>query len=163
MKLLIVDVDNCNGCRTCELACSLKKFLIFSPSHSRISINKMEARGLGIPQLCEHCSKPPCLSVCPTKAISRDEKSGLVIIDSDRCTGCEFCRKVCPYGADTIKIIEGVASICDHCGGDPECVKVCQCMALRYLDSNPSNLRDKQKYAEKRLKYLASETFRRVI
>lgn len=37
-----------------------------------------------------------CLSVCQFNAISIDSNTGLVVIDSDHCTGCGACVTACP-------------------------------------------------------------------
>ena len=38
-----------------------------------------------------------CMAVCPTGAISRNEKGNLVV-DKEKCIGCKKCTKVCPNG-----------------------------------------------------------------
>jgi molybdopterin-containing oxidoreductase family iron-sulfur binding subunit len=48
--------------------------------------------------LCNHCSYPPCVRVCPTKATFQ-RPDGIVIMDYHRCIGCRYCMAGCPYGA----------------------------------------------------------------
>lgn len=48
--------------------------------------------------LCNHCSNPACVRVCPTKATFQNAE-GLVIMDYHRCIGCRYCMAGCPYGA----------------------------------------------------------------
>ncbi len=46
---------------------------------------------------CESCEV--CELLCPDLCITRDEKTGEVLIDLDYCKGCGICASVCPKGA----------------------------------------------------------------
>lgn len=59
-----------------------------------------------LPMSCMHCSKPPCLNVCPTTATYR-RSDGIIDIHYDRCIGCGYCIVACPYLARTIIFSNG--------------------------------------------------------
>lgn len=46
---------------------------------------------------CESCEI--CSLFCPDLCITRNEKTGEVLIDLDYCKGCGICAVVCPKGA----------------------------------------------------------------
>ena len=153
-KILRVDLSLCVGCQACVMACSLVKEGAFSPAKSRIWFHTDESRCLSIPTICEHCTDPPCIPVCPVNAITRDAISGIVNIDEEACTGCGECEDACPF--DSIRIRDEKALKCDLCGGDPECVKVCYPYALQYVEKQPATIRNKLRLAKERLRALTS-------
>ena len=72
MKTLIVDPENCTGCRVCELVCSMEKTNEYNPARSVIKVLRNENLNVYVPVLkmgClgEKCSK--CVHSCPTNAL----------------------------------------------------------------------------------------------
>lgn len=132
--VLVVNSKVCTGCRTCEIVCSLSHAQECNPQESRIRVVQREDQGLDFPVVCQQCKVAICRTVCPSKAISRDVDSGAVMIDSDKCTGCELCVFACFFGAIKIRRVgkRGKAFVCDLCGGDPLCTKFCDTGAVSF-------------------------------
>ena len=97
-----------------------------------------------VPKLCNQCTHPACVQVCPTGATYRTE-DGVVLIDHDYCIGCRYCVQACPYGARYFDEDRGVSDKCNWCyhritkGLQPTCVEVCPVGARVF-----GNLKDKE-------------------
>lgn len=131
VKVISVNYKKCTGCRICEIVCSVKFEGKVNPRRARIRVIPFFP-GIDIPIVCTHCEPAPCINVCPSKAIKKDEKRGIVLIRKEDCTGCMECVKACPSKAIFLHPEEKVAIKCDLCGGDPECVKFCPTGALEF-------------------------------
>jgi len=129
VKVLLVDMDKCTGCKQCSLACSLTKEDLFDPKRGRIKILKKEVIALGIPLLCEQCDTYPCIDACPEGALV------------DACT----------YHAIRLHPETGKALICDLCGGDPYCVQHCVPGALEWVDKTDDTVSKKKKLRSARM------------
>ena len=94
-----------------------------------------------VPKLCNHCTHPACVQVCPTGATYRTE-DGVVLIDHGYCIGCRYCVQACPYGARFFNEEKGVSDKCTWCyhritkGLQPACVEVCPVGARVFGDQN---------------------------
>jgi len=98
---LMIDLNRCTGCNTCIVACRNYHELVDHTSALPGKIPyylRVESYRKGIyPNLsvdtwitpCQHCFDPPCMLSCPEEAISKDPETGIVLIDNEKCTGCE--------------------------------------------------------------------------
>ena len=60
--------------------------------------NRRTAATFRVPMMCQHCTYPPCVDVCPTGA-SFQRADGIVLVDRHICIGCRYCMMACPYKA----------------------------------------------------------------
>jgi Fe-S-cluster-containing dehydrogenase component len=63
-------------------------------------------KGKPVTVLCNHCDRPSCTRVCPTKATWKRESDGIVMMDQHRCIGCRYCIVACPYGARSFNFMD---------------------------------------------------------
>ncbi len=132
-KVLSIDHEKCTGCRLCELVCAVKHDGISNPIRSRIRVVKWEAEGVYVPMSCQQCEEAPCMTGCPSGAISRSESMGRVEVDYELCIGCRTCVSVCPFGAMNFNPIDRKVIKCDLCDGDPQCVRFCEVKAVDFV------------------------------
>ncbi|NOZ82966.1 MAG: 4Fe-4S dicluster domain-containing protein, partial [Euryarchaeota archaeon] len=100
---MLIDLKRCIGCFSCETSCKLEHELEMGPRLIRvIQVGPREIRGrirtLYIPMPCFHCSPAACVESCPTGAMQKRSKDGIVFVDSEKCIGCKRCMQACPFG-----------------------------------------------------------------
>ena len=117
--------ERCSGCRLCEIACSIRHEGRIWPEASRIRVFEF-APAIDVPHLCSQCGDYPCVKACPTQALLIDKETGAVLVDEGKCVLCGECIKACPGRVPRIVAGKDSVVICDLCGGEPECVKVCE-------------------------------------
>jgi molybdopterin-containing oxidoreductase family iron-sulfur binding subunit len=171
---MAIDLARCNGCNACVIACKVEHNLPLGVLLTAILEKEVgrypNANRVFYPVLCNHCEKPPCVPVCPTKATYR-RADGIVLVDWDACIGCGACIVACPYdqrsyvadarsahpgGAlehrnpDGFKAPAGVPVKCDFCfhrvdaGRPPACVEACPTHARIFgrLEDGPNPLNE---------------------
>lgn len=99
---MVIDLEACDGCLDCVYACQSHNFNPAGVLWLYVLAYKDENQNDPnfLLRLCQHCSNPPCVKVCPVRARHKREKDGLVLTDYDLCIGCRYCLVTCPYGVN---------------------------------------------------------------
>ena len=148
---MVIDLERCIGCQTCRIACKVENNL---DTGSGIRVDtvggayrdtpKGKYPNLSmyyLPVPCMHCGKPACLDACPLEAIYK-RQDGIVLIDKEKCSGCQECIPACPYGALTYDPERDVIQKCTLCqhridqGLEPFCVVCCEDESISFGDLN---------------------------
>ena len=173
---LVIDLDTCVGCHACAVGCKewnaggiagpLTDSDPFGKAPSGVWFNRVHsyeleatsacggahpapaqpAQTLHFPRSCLHCETPACVTVCPTGASYKRAEDGIVLVDEDKCIGCQLCAWACPYGAREISAQKGTMQKCTLCvdriynetleeeDRQPACVKACPTRARHFGD-----------------------------
>lgn len=91
-----VAVVRCNG--TCE---ARPKTSEYNGSKSCQIMHSLYVGETGCPFGCLGCGD--CVAACQFGALRMDEKTGLPVVDEDKCTACGKCAKACPRGIIEIR------------------------------------------------------------
>jgi Fe-S-cluster-containing dehydrogenase component len=98
---MVMDLDRCNGCNACVIACKVEHNTANTVNFTRIFEREIgtypNANRQFLPVMCNHCEDASCIDVCPTKATYARDKDGIVLVDWDKCIGCGACILACPY------------------------------------------------------------------
>ncbi len=152
-KFVVSDSGQCTGCQICEYICSAVKEGGFNPLLSRIRTLRIEP-AFNISMACRLCEDPTCVKSCPRKALTREEETGIIILDEEKCNGCAWCIETCEFGAIALHSAKKTIIVCDLCEGDPKCVAYCPTEALSL--KTPEEI--SQKTRKKAIVTLASRT-----
>ena len=129
IKKIIVDVDKCIGCRTCEIACAMfhanPKYSSVNPARSRIRVVRDELKNVFFPIRAAAYTKSECAG-----------RQGY-IIDGRDYGECNLCNASCPARELFKEPDSGLPLRCDMCEDDPDlevpmCVEWCKLDALIY-------------------------------
>lgn len=138
---IVTDQDRCISCKACEVHCKVANDV---PMGARLGrhiasgphdvAGRPDIRTMFMP--CFHCDEPWCVPVCPTGALTKRAKDGIVAIDADLCIGCKACISACPWRVPQWNPITEKVIKCDLCrdrldaGLRPACVTACTTRAL---------------------------------
>ena len=153
MKALVIDINRCNGCYNCQIACKDEhvgndwtpiakpqpdtgQFWMKVTDIVQGTVPKVRVRYMH--DICQHCDEAPCITACKAGAIyKRDD--GIVIINTEKCTGARQCLDACPYGVIYFNTDLNIAQKCTMCAHllddgwkEPRCVDACPTDALRF-------------------------------
>jgi len=109
---------------------------------------RLDHVGISVPLFCLNCEEGFCQEICPTQAIQRDEKTGALVLQEEKCVRCRACTMVCPFSGLQVLPDRRVVK-CDLCGGDPYCVKYCETGALKYVEMEDVGVQKAYPLAEK--------------
>lgn len=119
IKSIKVDADKCNGCRGCEIICSVyhanPKYNSNNPARSRIRIITHPLKNIWLPVFAGEYA--------PAECMGRD----VYRIGGREYDECGFCRAVCPSRELFKEPDTGLPLRCDMCEGEekPKCVEWC--------------------------------------
>jgi len=119
------------------------------------------SKTINVPMSCMHCEEADCVTVCPTGASYKRAEDGIVLVDPEKCMGCNYCAWACPYGARELDENEGVMRKCTLCVDriydealpeaerQPACVLACPAHARFFGDYDDPNSVVSQRSAER--------------
>ena len=162
---LVIDLDTCVGCNACAVACKqwntsgtsgpLSDDAPYGRDPTGVWFNRIRnyevgdypaSRTVHFPMSCMHCDDAYCVDVCPTGASYKRAADGIVLVDPQKCMGCNYCAWACPYGARELDPDEGVMKKCTLCVDriydhalpererQPACVLTCPTRARMFGD-----------------------------
>ncbi len=178
----LIDVSKCIGCKACQSACmewndlreeiginhgSLNNPLDLTPA----SLTVMRFTEWDNPETgnlewlirkdgCMHCEDPGCLKACPAPGAIVQYSNGIVDFDHDKCIGCGYCVKGCPFNIPRVSKVDNKAYKCTLCsdrvavGQGPACQKACPTQAIVF---GPKD--DMKKWADGRIADLKSRGY----
>lgn len=145
VKIIKVDLDKCNGCRACEVACSFfhasPKYSSNNPARSRIRVIHEPLRDVYVPIRAGDYTPAECTG------------RHTYIINEKEYDECSFCGVSCPSREIFKEPDSGLPLKCDMCESDPPleepmCVQWCLADALTYEEREEEVEEEEEKREE---------------
>ncbi|TCB88419.1 oxidoreductase FeS-binding subunit [Enterobacter quasihormaechei] len=140
-RFIMVNGQECIGCRACEVACVMAhngEQHVLSERHFHPRITVLTSATRTSPVTCHHCENAPCAQSCPNGAITQHSDS--VQVNQQKCIGCKACVVACPFGTMDMLVtplendrVKASAHKCDLCLERPQgpaCVENCPANVL---------------------------------
>lgn len=140
-RFIMVNGQECIGCRACEVACVMAhngEQHVLSERHFHPRITVLTSATRNSPVTCHHCENAPCAQSCPNGAITQHSDS--VQVNQQKCIGCKACVVACPFGTMDLLVtplendrVKASAHKCDLCLERPQgptCVENCPANVL---------------------------------
>ena len=178
----LIDVSKCIGCKACQVAClewNDKRIPVGEnvgvydnpPDLTPDMFTVMRFAEWVNPQTqnlewlirkdgCMHCEDPGCLKACPAPGAIVQYSNGIVDFDHEKCIGCGYCVKGCPFNIPRISKVDHKAYKCTLCsdrvavGQGPACAKACPTHAIVFGTKEEMKV-----HAGERIKDLKSRGF----
>ena len=179
----LIDVSKCIGCKACQAACLEWNDLREEVGYNHgVYDNPMDLTPNSLTVMrftewvnpetqnlewlirkdgCMHCADPGCLKACPAPGAIVQYSNGIVDFDHDKCIGCGYCVKGCPFNIPRISRVDHKAYKCTLCsdriavGQGPACQKACPTQAIVF--GTKDQMKD---WAGKRITDLKSRGFK---
>jgi formate dehydrogenase iron-sulfur subunit len=179
----LIDVSKCIGCKACQAAClewnelheeigTFNGTYTNPPDLTPASFTLMRFTEWVNPETdnlewlirkdgCMHCADPGCLKACPAPGAIVQYSNGIVDFAHDKCIGCGYCVKGCPFNIPRISQVDHKAYKCTLCsdrvavGQGPACQKACPTQAIVFGTKD-----EMKKWADGRIKDLKSRGYK---
>ena len=157
---IVIDVNKCNGCYNCFLACKDEytgnDYLPYSAALTNEGrpFMKVTEKEMGhcpkvrvdyIAQPCFQCSEATCVKMATDGEVYR-RPDGIVIIDPEKAKGKREIVATCPHRVISWNDAQDVAQKCTFCvhllekgAKEPRCVEACPSGALLFGDLDDPN------------------------
>src|SRR5271169_2689696 len=178
----LIDVTRCIGCKACQAACMEWNNLRGEVGHfegtydnpldldpntwTLMRFTEWDNDQGNLEWLirkdgCMHCEDPGCLKACPAPGAIVQYSNGIVDFDHDKCIGCGYCIKGCPFDIPRISRVDHKAYKCTLCsdrvaiGQGPACARTCPTHAIVF-----GTKEEMKRHAADRIKDLQSRGYK---